>query len=226
MLRTASDQSTFNFEYPTSPKLLRGPRINSVSLGSPIMEKKRLSRKLSRSNSDADILGGEDCVKNEKEGITEEARRRSHSIDELLLSGEGQNEVACSLETASNKIEEILGNDRKFSRSSSSRPIFKTFVNLKRREGKVRKVQRSSSQCEEEIRSGNTTPVESISCDNSPSVSRKKAMIKKVRKSLLLNFNHDHSEESELQFDETASNSSNERQSSSPPDDRGGKHYR
>ncbi len=194
--------------------------MNSVTLDSPIMEKKRISRRLSRSNSDADILGDE-CIKQDMS--IEERRRRSHSIDELLLSGEGENEA--SLETASNKIEEILGNDRKFTKSGG-RPIFRSLVHLKRRDGKGKKVQRSSSQCEEDTGSGIITPLESTSCDNSPTVSRKKAMMKKVRKSLLINFNHGMEEEGEIQYDETTSNSSNERQSSSPPDDRGNKQYR
>ena len=220
LLRTSSDQSTVltgSLDYPQSPKFMRSPRMNSISMESPILEKKRISRKLSRSNSDADLLGGGDGHVNDTgEGLgfvcDNERKRRSHSIDELLVSG-GEGEIEVSLETASNKIEAILGNDRKLSKSGG-RPLFRSLANLKRREGKLKKPQHQSS--EEERHSGNTTPVEPMSCDASPSISRKKAVMKKVRQSLLLNFNHDHTNE---ETEDNGSNSSGERRSSSPVDE-------
>ena len=194
------------------------------------IERKHHNRKLSRSNSDADILGGEEECLNETEEDRrkrDSLRRRSHSIDDMILSG-GEGEMMDSLETASSKIEMILGNDRKNSKSGS-RHRFKGLTNLRRKEGRGRKMQRTTSQCEEESHSGCTTPIETLSSESSPSVSRKKAMIKKVRKSLLLNFNNqgEQGEEAEegvgpndghLSAGSSRSDSSGERRSTSPTD--------
>ena len=186
------------------------------------MEKKRISRKLSRSNSDADILGGgtEGVVKATVEGnlIGNDHKRRSHSIDELLLSGGEGGDMEVSLETASNRIEEILGNDRKPSKSGG-RPLLRSLVNLKKKDGsRGKKIQRTSSQCEEEWQGGvATVSTEPLSCDNSPNIKRKKAMMKKVRQSLMLTFNHDNDPETSSVGGGEGSECSGERRSSSPP---------
>lgn len=181
------------------------------------MEKKRISRRLSRSNSDADLLNVDDDAQTRNETSTDSLdRRRSHSIDEILLSGEEEMEM--SLESASNKIEEILGNDRKFTKSGSKQIFRKGLLKRGKSEGKGKKVHRSPSHRDERNHSGTTTPTDPGSSDNSPSISRKrKAVIKKMRKSLLLNFNTTEDFETSTNLGEdTASISSGERLSTSP----------
>lgn len=221
LLRTSSDQSSLfahQFEMPSSPRFFNSQRMNSITLESPLMEKKRISRRLSRSNSDAELLNAEENSQGREDDRIEslDRKRRSHSIDEILLSGEEEMEM--SLESASNKIEEILGNDNRKFTKSGGRPIFKKgFPHLKRgkSDGKNKKVQRSPSHREEGNHSGTSTPTDQGSCENSPSVSRRKAVIKKMRKSLLLNFNTTEEFENTT-ADDAGSISSGERLSSSP----------
>lgn len=155
--------------------------------------------KLLRSNSDADLLAPETPV---NDGLvqfsndtelheTDTLRRRSQSIDELILSGsEGDKEA--SLDTAAKKIEEALG-DRKMTKSG--KPLLAILNNLRRKDSKERSKKRrkriTSLDESERSRSGSTTPVESPSAENSPFINRKKhSLLKKARNSLTV-FRHD-----------------------------------
>ena len=169
---------------------------------------------LMRSSSDADI--GDETIETKRNSL----KRRSQSIDDIVLSG-GEDENEASLETASRKIEEALG-DRKMTKLGS-RPFLSLLTNRKKPLKKKKNRDRSCSQGEEESQSGSTTPVDCQSTENSPSVSRKANFFKKARNSLLL-FNHQDVMEVEgfvegrSSTEGSGSISSCEHRSTSPPD--------
>lgn len=185
------------------------PRMTSLSgFSTPIFPESEIQvkkpdfyqrLKLMRSNSDADILGTETPVNDGHVRLcndtelheTDTLRRRSQSIDELILSGsEGDKEA--SLNTAAKKIEEALG-DRKMTKSG--KPLRAILNNLRRKDSKERSKKRrkrvTSLDETEQSRSGSTTPVESPSVENSPFNNRKKhSLLKKARNSLTV-FRHE-----------------------------------
>ena len=145
-----------------------------------------------RSNSDANILC-QGLEEEEEDDTLGSLKRRSQSIDDVLSGDEKE----ASLETASKKIEALLG-ERKV--KTSSKPLLSLWTNL-RKDSKERKKLRqrapsiNDEQSEECLsRSGSTTPVDCQSADNSPFTSRKKKQslqkkLKKARNSLYL-FQH------------------------------------
>ena len=176
----------------TSPRS-SASRTSSIPVfpESEISEKKLhlFERLKTRSNSDANLISP-GLEEETEDDVLGSLRRRSQSIDDILSGDEKE----ASLETASRKIEAVLG-ERKA--KSSHKPLLSLWTNM-RKDSKERKKQRKRTPSQDDdqteearSRSGSTTPVECQSMDNSPYTNRKKKQslqkkLKKARNSLYL----------------------------------------